>query len=91
MRHIKLRFQNTRKILRLVPEVNFDISIQDNIPHINTILDRNWARKAKDLSHVVPVYENRWEEDQPSSRDGVHTPQEVKDMLRSLRFYKRRD
>jgi hypothetical protein len=67
--NIKRRFRNARKLLRLVPVNDFDLSILDNSPYIETVLDRNWAKKTEDLSKVIPVYENRWAEDESSSQD----------------------
>lgn len=86
---IKRRFKNARKLLRLVPENDFEVSIQDNSPFIGTVLDRNWAKKTEDLSKVVPVYENRWEEDEISSRDEGPTPQELTELITKMRYYKK--
>mmetsp|Transcript_21859 Transcript_21859/g.39856 ORF Transcript_21859/g.39856 Transcript_21859/m.39856 type:complete len:175 (-) Transcript_21859:636-1160(-) len=86
---IKRRFKNARKLIRLVPENDFELSIQENSPFIGTILDRNWAKKTEDLSTVVPVYENRWEEDEVSSRDEAPTPAEMQDWFYKYRILNR--
>jgi hypothetical protein len=82
---IKRRFKNTKRLLRLVPVNDFFSSIQDNSPFIETVLERNWAKQTENFSQVVPVYENRYEEDELSSREEEVTPQNVKELICKLR------
>jgi hypothetical protein len=82
---IKRRFINTNKLLRLVPVNDFFTSIHDNSPFIDTVLERNRAKKAEDFSRVVPVYENRYEEDETSSQEEALTPQDIKGLISKLR------
>lgn len=71
---IKRRFRNIERIVREVPQDDFNTAIEVDAPLAETLLHRNWERKTAALKQVVPVYENKFEEDDFSDREEPDTP-----------------
>jgi hypothetical protein len=72
--HIKRRFLNIARIVREVPQADFNTALAVNAPCAENLLSRNWEKKSAELSQVIPVYENTFEEDDWTDRDESNTP-----------------
>lgn len=70
---IKRRFRNIARIVREVPQEDFNTALAVNAPHAENLLHRNWEKKSAVLRQVVPVYENTFEEDEWSDREEPDT------------------
>mmetsp|Transcript_13105 Transcript_13105/g.24510 ORF Transcript_13105/g.24510 Transcript_13105/m.24510 type:complete len:187 (+) Transcript_13105:2180-2740(+) len=71
---IKRRFRNIARIVREVPQEDFNTAIAVDAPLAENLLHRNWEKKTAALREVIPVYENTFEEDDWTDKDEPDTP-----------------
>lgn len=86
--HIKRRFRNIAKLMKEIPQSDFNTSITVDAPYAENLLLRNWEKKSAELRFIVPVYENTFEEDDWSDREEPDTPKVLKFLAERQRLKK---